>query len=343
MPPAHFGYLSTGVEDDATLRANRAGYERIQLRPRRLMDVSDISTKVTLFGTTWDSPIFLCPVGNQKCFHDDAEAAVARAARERRSLMALSTVATTPLEVVTRELGHAPWFQLYATSRWSVAEHLVRKAEEGGCPVMLWTVDTAAGRRTETLERAKLMDSRKCVVCHAPDPTAIFTRKPAFAGIDTKGLTMQSPTFTWEHLRRLRAMTKMKVLVKGIETREDALLCLENGADGIVVSNHGGRAEESGRGTIECLPEVVEAVRGRVPVLVDGGVRRGRDVFKALALGAAAVGVGRPYIWGLGAFGQSGVERVLELLNAELRLIMAQCGTRSIREIGASSVIAARY
>ena len=165
-----------------------------------------------------------------------------------------------------------------------------------------------------------------------------YARKPMFAGIDMKGVTSNQPAMTWDFVRRLKDFTKMKLVLKGIETREDAQACCEHGVDGIIVSNHGGRAEESGRGTIECLPEVVEGAAGRIPVLVDGGIRRGTDIFKALALGARAVGMGRPYIWGLSAFGQAGVERVLEILRVELELVMRQCGARSIEEIRRSMV-----
>jgi isopentenyl diphosphate isomerase/L-lactate dehydrogenase-like FMN-dependent dehydrogenase len=160
-----------------------------------------------------------------------------------------------------------------------------------------------------------------------------------FAGIDMTGVTSNQPAMTWDLVKRLKDLTKMKLVLKGIETAEDAHACCEHGVNGIIVSNHGGRAEESGRGTIECLPEVVEAVAGRVPVLVDGGIRRGTDIFKALALGARAVGVGRPYVWGLAAFGQPGVERVLDILRVELELVMRQCGARSIEDIRRSMVM----
>jgi 4-hydroxymandelate oxidase len=183
------------------------------------------------------------------------------------------------------------------------------------------------------------MDDRKCVVCHGTKPADFYRRKPMFDGTDMTGIGTSNPALTWEHVRRLKNLTHMKLLIKGIETREDAQLCVANGVDGIIVSNHGGRAEESGRGTIECLPEVVAAVHGRIPVLVDGGFRRGTDIFKALALGASAVGIGRPYVWGSAAFGQAGVERVLDLLRIELELVMKQCGTRSIAEIGRSSIV----
>jgi len=338
LPPAHFGYLATGVDDDATLRANREGYSRIYLRPRRLVDISKADLRTTLFGTSWDMPIGLAPIGNQKAFHPEGEAPVARAAKAKRTLQLLSTATNTSVEDIAATLGRPPWYQLYPTSRWEVTEKLVRRAEAAGCPVLALTVDTQAGRHTETQERYKLLDKRPCVSCHGTTPEDFFRRKPMFTGIDVKGLRTANTTLNWQHVRNLKKLTSMKLLIKGIETREDAKLCLENGVDGIIVSNHGGRAEESGRGTIDCLPEVVDAVGGHVPVFIDGGIRRGTDVFKALALGANAVFVGRPYVWGLAAFGQPGVERVLDILRIELELVMKQCGARSIAEIGRSSV-----
>jgi 4-hydroxymandelate oxidase len=160
-----------------------------------------------------------------------------------------------------------------------------------------------------------------------------------FEGIDMTGITVNNPSMTWDFVRRLKEMTRMKLVVKGIVTREDAQLCREYGVDGIIVSNHGGRAEESARSTIDCLPEVLDGAGTKISVLIDGGFRRGTDVFKALALGARAVCVGRPYLWGLGAFGQPGVERVLDILRAELELVMKQCGARSIAEVGRSLVM----
>jgi len=339
IPPAHFGYLATGVDDDATLRANREGFGRIQLRPRRLVDVTKADLSTELFGVAWETPIVLAPVGSQKAFHADGEMAVARAASSKRTLQILSTVSSCPIEKVAQAAGRPLWFQLYPTSRWEVTEKLVRRAEAAGCPVLVLTVDLPVGRNTETLERFKRMDTRDCSLCHDAAKHGVASHpKPMFDGIDTKGLNMFNAAMTWESVRRLKGFTRMKLVLKGIETREDAQLCCENGVDGIIVSNHGGRAEESARGTIEWLPEVMDAVGGRIPVLVDGGFRRGTDIFKALALGARAVGIGRPYVWGLGAFGQAGVERVLDLLRAELALVMKQCGARSLAEIGRSMI-----
>jgi len=209
----------------------------------------------------------------------------------------------------------------------------VRRVEAAGCPVIALTVDTQAGRHTETLERAKLLDKRPCQSCHGTRYEDFFRRKPMFSGVDIEGLRTSNPALNWEHVRRLRKMTPVKLMIKGIETHEDTRLCVEHGLDGVVVSNHGGRAGESGRGTVECLPEVVEAAAGRIPVFIDGGFRRGTDVFKALALGARAVFIGRPYVWGLAAFGQPGVERVIEILRREVDLVMRQCGVTSVPRI----------
>jgi len=340
LPPAHYGYMATGVDDDSTLKANHDAYRRIQLRPRRLVDVRQASMRTNLFGAAWNSPIFICPCGYHKAFHPEGEVATARAARARKSLMLLSTVTTTPVEEVNREYGASVWYQLYATSSWAITEKLAKRAEAAGCPVLVWTIDLMAGRNTETQTRFRRLDTRDCATCHGPGGPGGpgLRRYPMFAGLDVNGVTLTAPALTWDAVERLKKLSGMKVVLKGIETREDAELACQHGADGIIVSNHGGRAEESGRATIECLPEVVEAVRGRVPVMIDGGIRRGTDVFKALALGAASVGIGRPYLWGLSAFGQPGVERVIDILQTELSLVMRQCGVRSIDEITRASV-----
>lgn len=338
LPPAHWGYMATGVDDDVTLKANREGFSRLHLRPRRLIDISRVDMRTEIFGTTWDSPIGLSPVGNMKAFHTEGELPVSRAARAKKSLQLLSTATNTSIEDVTETLGRPPWYQLYTTSRWEFTERLVRRVEAAGCQVMAVTVDSQGGRHIETFERLKLQDKRPCASCHGTARADFYRRKPMFKGLEVEGLLTTNPAMTWEHVRQLRKLTKMKLLLKGIETSEDTRLCVEHGIDGVIVSNHGGRAEESGRGTIDCLPEVVEAAGGKVPVIIDGGFRRGTDIFKALALGARAVCIGRPYIWGLASFGQPGVERVIDLLQVELELVMKQCGVRSIAEIKRSHV-----
>lgn len=231
------------------------------------------------------------------------------------------------------------WYQLYPTSSDAVAERMVKRAEAAGCPVLVITVDIPAGRNTETQKRFAALDKRQCDSCHGT-VRKFGARRPMLDGMDTTGVTIYNSAFTWESVRKIRAYTKMKIVLKGISEGDDARVAVDEGIDGLVVSNHGGRAEDSGRATIDCLAEVVDSVRGRMPVLLDGGVRRGTDVFKALALGARAVGIGRPYLWGLGAFGQAGVEAVLDILKRELHLAMAQCGTTAVAEIKRSHVVA---
>ncbi len=337
IPTSHFGYLATGVDDDETVRANREGFSRFYLRPRRLVDVSSIDMSVELFGERWETPILLCPAGSQKAFHPEGEAAVARAARTRDHLQILSTVTTTPVEEVSELRDRPIWYQLYPTSDWTVTRGLLSRAEGAGCPVVVLTVDLPVNSNRNTERRYAAADDRDCVTCHTPTIEGYFSRKRMFDSVDVSNITgLDAPSLTWEFIQRLKDTTDMLVVVKGIVTGEDAERCVEYGADGIIVSNHGGRAEESGRATILSLTEVVAAVRGRLPVIVDSGFRRGNDILKALALGATAVGIGRPYLWGLGAFGQPGVERVLDILRGELEIAMQLAGRPTIGDIDRS-------
>jgi isopentenyl diphosphate isomerase/L-lactate dehydrogenase-like FMN-dependent dehydrogenase len=334
LPPAHFGYMASGVDDEVTLRANREGFRKFQLRPRRLVNVGKVDTRLELFGETWGSPIVICPTGSNRAFHDDGELAVARAARQGNHLQMLSTVATTSIEDATAARGRPLWFQLYPTDRWEIAEALAKRAVKAGAGAIVITVDVITRQNWETLYRLMRADTRDCSACHERSVKGFLSRKPNFAGLDIAGLsTTAHSTLTWDFVKRLRDAVKTRVLVKGLMTAEDASLAVSNGLDGIVVSNHGGRAEDHGRSTIDALPEIVEAVAGKLPVIVDSGFRRGTDIVKALALGATAVGVGRPYLWGLGAFGQQGVERVLALLQGELRSVMMQVGAPSLKDL----------
>jgi isopentenyl diphosphate isomerase/L-lactate dehydrogenase-like FMN-dependent dehydrogenase len=329
LPPAHWGFLASGVDDDLTLQANIEAFRHIGLRPRRLVDVSRIDTRVEVFGVKWDGPIYLSAVGPQGLFNPDGELATARAARAKKTLQMLAEGTSNSVEDVAQALGIPPWFQLYMPARWDAAEELIRRVESVGCPVLVWTVDWQGGRNFETSKRFSRTDRSNCTSCHAS------IRSPMLKGLEG-GFNMNA--VTWDYVDRLKNLTHMKLVIKGLDTGEDAKMALDHGADGVVVSNHGGREVETLRPTIECLPEVVDAVGGRIPVFVDGGFRRGSDVYKALALGARAVGIGRPYIYGLAVFGQAGVERVLDIMNAELALTMRQCGTPSIAQIKRSSV-----
>jgi isopentenyl diphosphate isomerase/L-lactate dehydrogenase-like FMN-dependent dehydrogenase len=347
LPPAHWGYMATGTDGEETLRANPRGFDRYQLRVRRFVDVSRIDMGMEIFGQTFSSPVMLCPVGSQRAFHADGELAAARAAQARGQLQILSTQSSTAIEEVAKARGGSGlWYQLYTTNNWDITAKLLKRAEAAGCPVVAVTVDLPNGRNTLTDQRMARLDSRACASCHgAAGPSADGRAagvKPMFAGIDMKGVTLTSATLTWDFVKRVKDVTSMKVVIKGLESGDDAVLAVTSGADGIIVSNHGGRATESGRPTIDALSEVVEGAGGRIPVLLDGGVRRGPDVFKALALGATAVGIGRPYIWGLSSFGQAGVERVLQILDTELRLAMVGCGTVSLKDITAKSIIDTR-
>jgi (S)-2-hydroxy-acid oxidase len=349
LPPAHFGYLATGVDDDGTVRANREGYSRIQIRARRLVDVENIDMSVSLFGTKWNTPIALSPVSGQKAFHPEGEVAVAHAARAKGHLFMLCTSGTSSVEEVTAARGAPIWQQLYPTNVWDVGRSIVKRAEAAGSPAIVLTVDLQEGSNRETLFRAQRVDKRECSACHQSSYSGYArgkpvagtggfaqwaARKPMFDGLDLSKVTSHYlSNMNWDFVKRLRDTVSVKLLLKGIVAREDAQIAAEHGVDGLIVSNHGGRAEETLRPTIESLPEVIEGVAGRIPVIVDGGIRRGTDIFKALALGATAVGIGRPYAWGLAAFGQPGVEAVLEILRREVKTIMRQAGTTSVDKI----------
>ena len=338
---AHWAYMASGVDDDATLRANREIFKRVQLRPRRLHDATLVDTRVELFGATYNSPIFLCPTGGERSFFTDGELSVARAARARGTLQCLSTMTSTAIEDVNKALGRPVWYQLYAPSKWEACEQLLRRVEAAGSTVVLLTVDNTTGRNSETYRRTRPKDLSGCGSCHGPgEPPGPVGDRAMFKGIDMTGVRAPSPAMDWAFVDRLRKFWRGKLVIKGIDTHEDARMAIEHGFDAILVSNHGGRATETLRSTLEALPEVVGEAGNRVPVFVDGGFRRGTDVFKALALGAKAVGVGRPFLWGLGAFGQAGVDRVIDILQGELKLVMGNCGTRTVADINRSYVAA---
>jgi len=343
LPPAHWGYLATGVDDDATMAANRAGFAKYQLRVRRMIDISKIDMSVTLFGQKWETPIALCPVSSLQAFHPEGEVGAARAAAAKKHLQMCSTLSSYSIEKVQEARGGGVWFQLYASDQFDVTTALLKRAHAAGSPVVAVTVDLNGGSNRETLARLRRMDKRDCTVCHQDRSGGSRpSTKANLEGIDTSKMRSVIPqALTWDTVKRMRDVYPGKLVIKGIVTREDAELAVRHGIDGLVVSNHGGRAEASGRGTIESLSEVVAGVNKKMPVIVDSGFRRGTDIFKALALGATAVGVGRPYVWGLAGYGQPGVEAVLQLLRRELATVMRQAGTRSIAEITPASIIAA--
>lgn len=344
LPPAHFGYLATGADDDRTVTRNHDAFSHLEIRSRRFVDVSHIDTSIKIYESEFLTPIYLSAIGSMRQYHAEGELAVARAAATRSALYMLSTGSSISVEAVSEARKAPVWLQLYPTDDWAVTEGIVRRAKRAGCPTIVLTVDNLPGRNNETYERSIRIDSRSCSDCHINNSHDMWRRDPIFSGLDVSRVTTHKPpNITLEFLDRLRKIVTVKLLVKGIVTGEDAALAIDHGVDGIVVSNHGGRSEETLRATIDCLPQVVAAVHGRVPVMVDGGVRRGTDVFKALALGATAVGVGRPYAWGLAAFGQAGAEAVIDILSRELQTIMRQAGTPTLAAITPSHIMPTRY
>lgn len=343
----HVGHLAQmmGSEDGSTYMANREAFSKVQLRPRVLVDCKDVDVSVNLFGKKWNTPLLVCPIGAQKAFNPEGELVVARAAKSRGHLMALSTSSSQPIEDVNAAYGQPVWFQLYRYEDWSRTLAMIKRAEASGCKTLVWTLDALYPDKREGLARVRRDNVELCQNCHKVsdhegfdlkllnnagfaerDPTPMRTTPP----IGPKQIV---PGLTWDYVKRLKDSTSMKVVLKGITAPEDAALSLQHGADGIWVSNHGGRVVNSLRGTLECLPEVSAVVGKRVPIIVDGGFRRGTDIYKALALGATAVGVGRPYLWGMAAFGQEGVEVMFDILDTELKMVMAQMGTPRISAI----------
>ena len=335
VPPAHFGYMASGIDDEATLRRNREDFLKFQLRPRRLVDVSKVDMSVDILGTKYDSPIVLAPVGGQRSFHDDGEVGAAKAAKAGNHLQIMSTMTSYGVEEVIKARGAPIWLQLYATNSQTVAESIMKRSEAAGCTAVAVTVDRSGGRNQETLFRLRPTDTRDCNGCHDRSSFQNSLKGRAmFQNVDLTGLrNTQSSNLNWDRLKRIRDATKMKVLLKGILAWEDAVMAADVGVDGIIVSNHGARSEDSGRSTIDALPEIVEAVKGRIPILVDSGFRRGSDIVKALCMGATAVCVGRPYIWGLGAFGEAGATRVLDLLRTETHAMIQQMGAQNVKQL----------
>ena len=325
LDPGAYGYFAGGAGDEVTLRENVDAFGRLTLRPRVLADVSGLSTAATVLGHELAMPILVAPTAFQRLAHPDGEVATARAAARAGTIFCLSTVATTAPAEITEGVR---WFQLYVFKDRGLTRSLVEEAVQAGFSAILLTADTPHLGRRERDHRTGFKVPAELV--------------PSLAGSD---LLTPEQTFwsmaddlSWKDVEWIASVSGLPVLVKGVLTAEDALLACESGAAGIVVSNHGGRQLDGVPATIEALPEVVEAVAGYIPVLMDGGIRRGTDVVKALALGAEAVLAGRPFVWGLAAGGEEGVAAVLELLRAELELALALLGCRSPAEVGRAHV-----
>lgn len=328
LMPAAYHFIVGAADDGSTKRANREAFAAVQIRPRRLVDVSAVDTSVELFGQRYASPLVLAPVGDQQQLHPDGELATGRAAAASGQLMIAAMLSNYALPDIA-STGVSTWLQLYPSPNRELLLALLRAAEGAGSQAVVLTVDSATRGNHEA---ARWFAKRR-------DPDVPRTSRPLgnladFAGRKPIG----DAAFTWADVDWLREQTALPLVLKGIVTAEDARLCRRAAVDGVIVSNHGGRQEGSGRGTLAVLPEVADVLGGRMPILLDGGVRRGSDVFKALALGATAVGIGRPYLWGLGAGGEDGVRKCLQILQAELVRTMQLAGTPALSDIGPAAV-----
>lgn len=333
LPPAVWDYYAGGSEDEVTLRENRAAFERIRLRPRVLVDCSTVDMSTTVLGTSVSMPILVAPTASHGLLYPDGECATARAVGASGTLMVASTSATRSAGEIASAATGPLWFQLYPHRSLEVTAQLVQRAEAAGYRAIALTADTPLlGRRERDVRNSfEIADYVTFMNYHEVNAADV-----AEAIDDSRAARHRFDT--WETVDWLRSQTSLPVLVKGILTAEDALIALEHGVAGIMVSNHGGRQLDGAIPTIEALPEIVAAVAGRCEVYVDGGVRRGTDVLKALALGARAVLVGRPVLWGLAVNAEEGVRHVLELLRAELALAMTLAGRPTLASIDRSLV-----
>jgi lactate 2-monooxygenase len=378
-----FAYVAGGAGTGATMRANRAAFDRWRIVPRMLRDVSERDTSVELFGRTLPAPFLVAPIGVLEMAHREAERAVARAVRGTGVPMVYSSQASVAMEEVTEILGDSPrWFQLYWSIRDELVESFVARAEACGCEAIVVTLDTTIlGWRTRDLDLGWLPFLRGMGIAqYTSDPvfTKLLAEPPsgpaqpdprpnlsalkvliqltrnyprpfldalrsgrARAAVQRFVQIYSRPSLTWDDLPFLRERTKLPVLLKGILHPDDARRAVDEGIDGIVVSNHGGRQVDGGIATLDALPPIVEAVDGRIPVLFDSGIRSGADIFKALALGARAVLLGRPHVYGLALAGEAGVREVVTNFMADFDLTMGLAGCRSVAEIGPEALVPA--
>jgi 4-hydroxymandelate oxidase len=343
MEPSAFDYFAGGAGDEGTLADNARSWSQWLLRPRALVDVGTIDTSVELLGARLAMPVLIAPMAFQRLAHPDGELATARAAAALGTAMIVSTVASVSLEHIAASADAPRWFQLYIYKDRGLARGLVERAERAGYRAIVLTVDTPVlGRRERDLRNRFELPAGIVQANFETDHPLLLGRRGDDNPVDFAAYanTSLDPTLTWEALATLRSWTKLPVLVKGVVTAEDARFALAHGVAGIVVSNHGGRQLDGAIPTARALPEVVEAVAGAVPVLVDGGIRRGADVLRALALGARAVLVGRPCLWGLAVDGEAGVHAVLDMLRQELESAMALAGRPSLASVDRTLVVA---
>lgn len=336
---ADYDFVAGAVEGEYSLRRNRKAFDWVSILPRGMTHVESIDTSIAMFGRTMEYPLLVDPTAGHERLHPGGEPETHRGASAAETTMVVSNQAGFPIGEIAAAAEGPVWQQLYIHGKRDAARERVGRAEDAGCGAICLTVDGQYSSYRERMMHDRHLTSRRR---GARSRRRSRARRGAAATVAPErpdyGTRPESPDETWEFYDTLRSWTELPLLAKGLLTAEDAELAVEHGVDAIVVSNHGARYLEYAPSTIEVLPEIVETAAGRIPVLIDGGFRRGDDIFKALAIGADAVLVGRPPLWGLGAFGAAGVERVLRMMQAELVLAMARTGCSRISEIDRSLV-----
>ncbi|MCA9637921.1 MAG: alpha-hydroxy-acid oxidizing protein, partial [Myxococcales bacterium] len=327
-------YYQSGARDELTLRANRAAYERVALHYRVLVDVSRRNTRTTVLGTPVALPVLVAPTAFHRLAHPEGELATARAAGQAGTIMILSTLSTTDMEAVVAAATGPVWFQLYVYRDRGATEALVRRVEAAGCRALVLTVDAPLlGKREADVRNGFRVPPGLTIENIQAEGAGAMPAAAGGSGLAAYFADLLDPALTWETVEWLRSITALPVLIKGVVRADDAARAAERGVAGIVVSNHGGRQLDTSPATIDVLGPIADAVDGRAELLLDGGVRRGTDVIKALALGAKAALIGRPVLWGLGAGGEAGVAEVLGLLRREIDLAMALCGCPEVAAV----------
>ncbi|CAK9220921.1 unnamed protein product [Sphagnum troendelagicum] len=332
MPKMAFDYYASGAEDEYTLQQNRDAFSRIRLRPRILVDVSSVNTSTTVLGFRIAMPIMVAPAALHKLAHPEGEVATARAVSAADTIMILSTTSSCSMEEVAAAAPGVRFFQLYVYKDRQISQHLVRRAEDAGFSALVLTVDTPRLGRREADLKNKSIDQGTSVIIIFYTLVVVFSQTGS-SMLASWADKLFDRSLSWKDVKWLKSITKLPIILKGILNGEDAILAVQAGAAGIMVSNHGARQLDYVPPTISILEEVVKAVGGQVPVFVDGGIRRGTDVFKALALGASGVFVGRPSVFGLAVDGEAGVKKMLEMLRDELERTMTLMGVCSVDQI----------
>ncbi|CAH8370033.1 unnamed protein product [Eruca vesicaria subsp. sativa] len=330
LPKMYYDFYSGGAEDQHTLKENVAAFSRIMFRPRVLVDVSNIDMSTSILGYPISAPIMIAPTAYHMLAHLDGETATAKAAAACNTIMIVSCMSSCTLEEVASSCNAVRFLQIYVFERREVTSQVVKRAEKAGYRAIVLTVDVPKLGRREADIKNKMIPPK---LSNFEGLVSTQVKPSAGSGVEAFASRALDASLNWKDIEWLRSITKLPILIKGILTREDALKAFEAGVDGIVVSNHGGRQLDYSPATITVLEEVVHVVKGRIPVLLDGGVRRGTDVFKALALGAQAVLIGRPVVYGLAAKGEDGVKKVIEMLKNEFELTMSLSGCPTIGDI----------